>query len=143
MSVGSVIGALVTAHEARATRHFLLGAALAYGAVLVIAAAAPTLMVELLVLIAVGATGIGFTAMANGVLQTECAPEMRGRVMALFSVAFLGSTPIGGPIVGWVSEQLGPRAGLWLGGLATLAVTAAAISSIRRRRDVRSPALAS
>jgi MFS family permease len=143
MSVGSVIGALVTAHEAQATRRFLLGAALAYGIVLVIAAAAPTLTVELLVLIALGAAGIGFTAMANGVLQTECAPEMRGRVMALFSVAFLGSTPIGGPIVGWVSEQLGPRAGLWLGGLATLAVTAAAISSVRRRRDVRSPALAS
>jgi MFS family permease len=91
----------------------------------------------------VGAAGIGFTAMANGVLQTECAPEMRGRVMALFSVAFLGSTPIGGPIVGWVSEQLGPRAGLWLGGLATLAVTTAVISSIRRHRDVQSPALAS
>jgi MFS family permease len=143
MSVGSVAGALVTAHEARATRRFLLGAALAFGVVLVIAAAAPTLTIELVVLVAVGAAGIGFTAMANGVLQTECAPAMRGRVMALFSVAFLGSTPIGGPIVGWVSEQLGPRAGLWLGGVATIAVTAAAIGSIRRRREVRSPALAS
>jgi len=143
MSVGSVVGALVTAHEARATRRFLLGSALVFGVVLVFAAAAPTLAVEMVVLVAVGAAGIGFTAMANGVLQTECAPEMRGRVMALFSVAFLGSTPIGGPIVGWVSEQLGPRAGLWLGGLATLAVTAAVISSIRRHRDVQSPALAS
>ncbi len=143
MSVGSVVGALVTAHEARATRRFLLGSALVFGVVLVFAAAAPTLAVEMVVLVAVGAAGIGFTAMANGVLQTECAPEMRGRVMALFSVAFLGSTPIGGPIVGWVSEQLGARAGLWLGGLATLAVTAAVISSIRRHRDVQSPALAS
>jgi MFS family permease len=143
MSVGSVAGALVTAHQARATRRFLLGAALSYGAVLVIAAAAPTLTVELAVLVVVGAAGVGFTAMANGVLQTECAPEMRGRVMALFSVAFLGSTPVGGPIVGWVSEQLGPRAGLLLGGLATLAVTVAAIGSVRRRRDVPSPALAS
>jgi MFS family permease len=68
---------------------------------------------------------------------------MRGRVMALFSVAFLGSTPIGGPIVGWVSEQLGPRAGLWLGGVATLAITAAAIAGVRRRREVPSPVLAS
>jgi MFS family permease len=143
MSVGSVVGALVTAHEARATRRFLLGSALVFGVMLVFAAAAPTLAVEMVVLVAVGAAGIGFTAMANGVLQTECAPEMRGRVMALFSVAFLGSTPIGGPIVGWVSEQLGPRAGLWLGGLATLAVTTAVISSIRRHRDVQSPALAS
>jgi MFS family permease len=134
MSVGSVIGALVTAHQARATQRFLLGAALALGVVLVLAAIAPTLAIEMLVLVLVGGAGIGFTAMANGVLQTETAPEMRGRVMALFSVAFLGSTPIGGPIVGWVSEQLGPRAGFWLGGIATLAVTTAAIFAVRRHR---------
>jgi predicted MFS family arabinose efflux permease len=95
---------------------------------------APTLGVEMLVLVLVGAAGIAFTAMANGVLQTECAPEMRGRVMALFTVAFLGSTPIGAPIVGWVSQQFGPRAGLWLGGVATLAVTATAIVGVRRHR---------
>lgn len=135
MSVGSVIGALVSAHEPRATRGFVLGAALAYGAALVAAAFAPTLQLEMLVLVPVGAAGIAFTAMANGVLQTECAPEMRGRVAALFTVAFLGSTPIGGPIIGWVSQQLGPRAGLWVGGVATLAVTAAAIAGIRRRRE--------
>jgi MFS family permease len=64
--------------------------------------------------------------MANGVLQTHTEPAMRGRVMALFSVAFLGSTPIGGPIVGWVSQAFGPRAGLALGGLATLVTTAGA-----------------
>jgi MFS family permease len=138
MSVGSVVGALVTAHQARATQRFLLGAALALGVVLVLAAIAPTLAIEMLVLVLVGGAGIGFTAMANGVLQTETAPEMRGRVMALFSVAFLGSTPIGGPIVGWVSEQLGPRAGFWLGGIATLAVTSAAIFAVRRHRAASS-----
>jgi MFS family permease len=143
MSVGSVIGALVTAHEARATQRFLLGAALAYGVLLIGAAIAPTLAVEMLVLIPVGAAGIAFTAMANGVIQTECAPEMRGRVAALFAVAFLGSTPIGGPIIGWVSEQLGPRAGLWVGGLATLAVTAAAIAGVRRHRDAPARIVAS
>lgn len=84
LSVGAVIGALVTAHRRAAGRRFLLGAA------------------------------------ANGVLQAHTDPRMRGRVMALFSVAFLGSTPVGGPIVGWVSESLGPRAGLALGGLAAL-----------------------
>jgi MFS family permease len=145
MSVGSVVGALVTARQAHATRRFLLGAALAFGVLLVVAAIAPTLSIEMLVLVAVGGAGIAFTAMANGVLQTETAPEMRGRVMALFSVAFLGSTPIGGPIVGWVSQQLGPRAGLWLGGIATLAVTAAAIGAVRgqgwSRRRSRVPAI--
>jgi MFS family permease len=143
MSIGSVIGALVSAHEAQATRRFVLGAALAFGAALVVAAFAPTLGIELLVLVPVGAAGIAFTAMSNGVLQTECAPEMRGRVAALFTVAFLGSTPIGGPIIGWVSQQLGPRAGLWVGGVATLAVTVAAIAGIRRHREVPRQVLAS
>jgi MFS family permease len=136
MSIGSVIGGLVSAHEAQATRRFVLGAALAFGAALVVAAFAPTLGLELLVLVPVGAAGIAFTAMSNGVIQTECAPEMRGRVAALFTVAFLGSTPIGGPIIGWVSQQVGPRAGLWVGGVATLVVTVAAIAGIRRHREV-------
>jgi MFS family permease len=143
MSVGSVIGALVSAHEAQATRRFVLGAALVFGAALVVAAFAPTLGLELLVLVPVGAAGIAFTAMSNGVIQTECAPEMRGRVAALFTVAFLGSTPIGGPIIGWVSQQLGPRAGLWVGGIATLAVTVAAIAGIRRHHEVPRHVLAS
>jgi MFS family permease len=143
MSIGSVIGALVSAHEAQATRRFVLGAALAFGTSLVVAAFAPTLGLELLVLVPVGAAGIAFTAMSNGVLQTECAPEMRGRVAALFTVAFLGSTPIGGPIIGWVSQQVGPRAGLWVGGVATLAVTVAAIAGIRRHREVPRQVLAS
>jgi MFS family permease len=108
-----------------------------------VAAFAPTLPLEMLVLVPVGAAGIAFTAMANGVLQTECAPEMRGRVAALFTVAFLGSTPIGGPIIGWVSQQLGARAGLWVGGLATLAVTAVAIAGIRRRHEAPPPVLSS
>jgi MFS family permease len=143
MSIGSVIGALISAHEAQATRRFVLGAALVFGAALVVAAFAPTLGLELLVLVPVGAAGIAFTAMSNGVIQTECAPEMRGRVAALFTVAFLGSTPIGGPIIGWVSQQLGPRAGLWVGGVATLAVTAVAIAGIRRHREVPRQVLAS
>jgi MFS family permease len=143
MSIGSVIGALISAHEAQATRRFVLGAALAFGASLVVAAFAPTLGLELLVLVPVGAAGIAFTAMSNGVIQTECAPEMRGRVAALFTVAFLGSTPIGGPIIGWVSQQVGPRAGLWVGGVATLAVTVAAIAGIRRHREVPRQVLAS
>ena len=143
MSIGSVIGGLVSAHEAQATRRFVLGAALAFGAALVLAAFAPTLGLELLVLVPVGAAGIAFTAMSNGVIQTECAPEMRGRVAALFTVAFLGSTPIGGPIIGWVSQQLGPRAGLWVGGVATLAVTSAAIAGIRRHREAPRHVLAS
>ncbi|MGH8986219.1 MAG: MFS transporter [Acidimicrobiia bacterium] len=132
LSVGAVIGALVAAHQAVATRRFLLLAAAAYGILLLLAAAAPTLPAEMAVLVPTGAAGVAFIAMANGVLQTHTDPLMRGRVMALFSVAFLGSTPIGGPIVGWVSQVLGPRAGLALGGIT--AVLAALVAARRRAR---------
>jgi MFS family permease len=130
LSVGAVVGALVTAHQAAATQRFLLLAAAAYGALMLLAAAAPSLAWEMVVLVPTGAAGVAFVAMANGVLQTHTDPLMRGRVMALFSVAFLGSTPIGGPIVGWVSQVLGARAGLALGGLA--AVLAALVAARRQ-----------
>jgi MFS family permease len=130
LSVGAVVGALVTAHQAAATQRFLLRAAAAYGALMLLAAAAPSLAWEMVVLVPTGAAGVAFVAMANGVLQTHTDPLMRGRVMALFSVAFLGSTPIGGPIVGWVSQVLGARAGLALGGLA--AVLAALVAARRQ-----------
>ncbi len=133
LSVGAVIGALVAAHERHATRRFLLLAAAAYGVLLLLAAAAPTLALELVVLVPTGAAGVAFVAMANGVLQTSTDPAMRGRVMALFSVAFLGTTPIGGPIVGWISEALGARAGLAVGGVAA-AATALAVWLWERAR---------
>jgi len=138
LSVGAVVGALVTAHQAVATRRFLLLAAGAYGALMLLAAAAPSLVTEMLVLVPTGAAGVAFVAMANGVLQTHTDPLMRGRVMALFSVAFLGSTPIGGPIVGWVSQTFGARAGLALGGLAAL--LAALVAARRQVRRLLAPA---
>ena len=64
---------------------------------------------------------------------------MRGRVLALFSMVFLGSTPIGGPIVGWISQELSPRAGLALGGVATALVTAWVARRVRRTTAVRTP----
>lgn len=137
LSVGAVVGALVAAHQRAATQRFLVLAAAAYGVFLTVAAGAPTLGIELAVLVPAGAAGVAFVAMANGVLQTHTEPAMRGRVMALFSVAFLGSTPIGGPIVGWVSQVFGPRTGLALGGLSALATAAAAMGVIRRRGDDR------
>jgi MFS family permease len=136
LSIGAVAGALVAAHQRAATQRFLVLAAAAYGALLTTAAVAPTLAIEMAVLVPTGAAGVAFVAMANGVLQTHTEPAMRGRVMALFSVAFLGSTPIGGPIVGWVSQALGPRAGLALGGLAALA-TAGVVWALSQPMVVR------
>ena len=82
-----------------------------------------------------GATGTGKTftmAGVNSQLQLEVEPAMRGRVMALYSIVFLGSTPIGGPLTGWLSEAVDPRAGLVLGGLAALGAGVAAWFAFRR-----------
>jgi MFS family permease len=63
---------------------------------------------------------VTFAGGVNSALQLAVAPELRGRVMALYSVVFVGSTPIGGPIAGWLSEAAGPRAGLVMGGVAAI-----------------------
>jgi MFS family permease len=81
------------------------------------AALAPTITFELVAMIFVGANGIAFASVCSSRLQLQAAPEMRGRVMALWSVAVVGSRPLGGPVVGYVSQHLGPRAGLGLGAM--------------------------
>jgi MFS family permease len=87
-------------------------------------AAAPTLGLALAALVLMGAASTSFTATTNSLLQLAAPSAMRGRVMALWSVVYLGSTALGGPIVGWVSEHAGPRAGLALGALAAFATGA-------------------
>jgi predicted MFS family arabinose efflux permease len=120
MGVGAFAGALVSANRARPTHRLLALAGVAFGALLIGAALAPTLSIELLVLVPMGAAMITFQATANSLLQLNSAPAFRGRVMALYVMVFLGTTPIGGPIVGWIAQQFGARVGLGLGGLATL-----------------------
>jgi MFS family permease len=120
MGVGSVIAALTFGARGRVTPALLNGAALAFGAAMLVAAAAPSLAVELGVLVVLGAASVTFAAGVNSALQLAVEPAMRGRVMALYSVVFLGSTPIGGPLAGWLAGAAGPRAGLVMGGLAAL-----------------------
>lgn len=132
MGAGAVIGGLITASRARPKATALAWSAMAFGVVILAASVAPTLHVELLALVAIGAVSITFLAMGNTALQLAAAPEMRGRVMALWAVAFLGSTPIGGPIVGWVGQHLGPRYGLVVGGVATLLAGALGYRSLAR-----------
>src|SRR5690606_5981316 len=81
--------------------------------------------------LALGFASIGLVSGANAVVQLRAAPAMRGRVLALLSVVFLGSTPIGGPIVGWVAEATNPRAAVALGGAGALAVLAWALRQLR------------
>jgi MFS family permease len=82
-----------------------------------------------------GAAAVTFAATINSTLQLAVAPEMRGRVMALYSVVFLGSTPIGGPLVGWISQTYDPRAALLLAGAAGLTAAWVARVSFARLSD--------
>jgi MFS family permease len=146
MGVGAVAGGLVVAGHARTGVRPLVLAAGAFGVVILAAAAAPTLGLEIAALVLVGAASVSFLAVGNTTLQLASAPEMRGRVMALWAVAFLGSTPLGGPIAGLVAEHAGPRWGLVLGGVAAL--TAAGVGALllargggSMRRHGREPGL--
>jgi MFS family permease len=134
MAVGSVAGALTTGARGRISERLLVGAAAAFGVCALLAAAAPSLPLALAVFVPLGAVSVTFAAGINSTLQLEASPAMRGRVMALYSVVFLGSTPIGGPLVGWLAEVAGPRAGLLLGGAAALAAAAGGWYAFARRR---------
>ena len=92
--------------------------------------------VAILILPFVGVTSMVLLCMATAICNEETAPEYRGRVMALFSVAFLGSTPIGGPLIGWISEAMGPRVGLAVGAAASLGTAAWAYGQRRHREPV-------
>ena len=102
------------------------------------AAAMPTLALEIPVLAVLGAAAVTFAATINSTLQLAVAPEMRGRVMALYSVVFLGSTPIGGPLVGWLSQAYDPRVALLLAGITGLSAAWAARICFARLSE-RSP----
>ncbi len=133
MAVGAVGGALVTGARRRIEPRLLAAAALAFGALSLAAAAAPTLPLELVVLAGTGAASVMFAAGVNSSLQLAAEPSMRGRVMALYSVVFLGSTPIGAPIAGWLSGAAGPRAGLVLGGVAAVVGGLGIYAALARR----------
>ena len=131
MGIGAVAGGLVVAARGKTGLRPLVFAATALGATVGLAALAPNLGLELAALALAGAASISFMSTGNSSLQLAAAPEMRGRVMALWFVAFQGSTPIGGPIVGWVIAVAGARAGLGLGAVTCLAVAVLGALALR------------
>jgi MFS family permease len=132
MAAGSVIGALASGARGRVSARILVAAATGFGVVELLAAAAPSLPLQVLALIPLGAVSVTFSAGVNSTMQLAVTPAMRGRVMALYSVVFLGSTPFGAPLVGWLAQIAGPRAGMALGGAAAL--VAAALAAIAYAR---------
>jgi MFS family permease len=134
MGVGSLVGALITGAHGRTSPALIAAAALAFGATAALAAVMPSLALEIPVLAILGASAVTFAATINSSLQLAVEPAMRGRVMALYSVVFLGSTPLGGPLAGWLSQAYDPRAALLLAAVAGLSAAWGARVSLRRVR---------
>jgi MFS family permease len=137
MAVGSVGGALASGARGRVSPKILVGAATGFGALELVAAAAPSLPLQVLALVPLGAMTVTFSAGVNSTMQLAVAPAMRGRVMALYSVVFLGSTPIGAPLVGWLAGVAGPRVGMALGACAALAAAGLAAAAYARLGERR------
>ncbi len=142
MGAGAVLGGLLTASRHHHGPMALVKATLALGVVILIAAAAPTLTLEMVALVAVGAASITFLSLGTTVLQLEAAPEMRGRVMGLWAVAFIGSTPVGGPIIGYIGQHAGPRIGLVVGGSAAIVAGSIGLRTARRAAHRHEPVAA-
>ena len=141
MGVGAVVGGLISAARPRPRTRALCLAAIGWGLAILAASAAPSLPLELAAMLFVGYGSITFNSLAKTTLQLAAEPSMRGRVMALWALAWLGSTPIGGPIVGWIGQAVGPRWALVAGGLPTLVCGIAALPALSRvdRRPARPP----
>jgi MFS family permease len=137
MGAGAIVGGLVVAGHGRTGLRPLTVAAAVFGVAILGAAAAPTLPVGLVAMALVGAASITFLATGNTTLQLTSEPCFRGRVMALWTMAVLGSTPIGAPIVGAISEYGSPRAGLLVGSLACLGAAVVGAAALSRGRSPR------
>jgi MFS family permease len=134
LAAGGFVGGLAAASRARPSRAMLIGSAAGFSVVAILVSLAPNALLAMVGLVPMGVLSMTFIATANSTLQLTTRSEMRGRVMALYALVFLGSTPIGGPIIGWISQEWGARAGLLVGGVLSLLAAGAAAWSVRRQR---------
>jgi MFS family permease len=133
LAIGSLAGAIAGARRQRFSIRQLVLAALAFGVAESVASVMPTYAALTVLLIPTGFFALTMSTMANSTVQLASDPGIRGRVMGVYMLVFLGSTPIGAPLIGWACQELGARAGLYLGGLASVvaALVALAFASSR------------
>jgi MFS family permease len=131
-SAGSLVGALVGARRSDIRVDRVSMAAVAYGVTMALMALAPTVPVALALGVVLGLSSITFLVASTAIVQMRSAAEMRGRVLALQAMLFLGSTPVGGPIVGWVAEELGARYSIGLGAVAAVGAGLWGLAAVRR-----------
>jgi MFS family permease len=131
LSAGSFVGALVAARRKQVDLRAVALACAGFGAALSVMAAAPSLVAAFPAAVLVGFSGVAFMTTSTAIMQLRASPSMRGRVLALQAMVFLGSTPIGGPVLGWLCDVTSPRVGLLVGGVATLAAAAWGLATAR------------
>ncbi len=136
MAVGSLSGALLAAGRGRPRLRLLVGSAVAFGVVEVVAGLMPTYPLFMLSLIPVGICALTFITTANSTIQLGSDPVMRGRVSALHMAVFFGGTPVGAPLIGAVAEAFGPRWSLIGGGLVSAGATLVAAAVLARAKGL-------
>jgi MFS family permease len=140
MGAGAVVGGLMVAHRSRPSIALLSIIGLGFGVMLLVVAASPTETEALIAVVLMGVCSISYIATANATIQLQADPAMRGRVMALYAIALLGSTPIGAPLVGWIADVANPRVAVMVGGVATLAASVPLALRYVNRRPSRAGA---
>lgn len=126
LAIGSLTGALMAARRERPRVRLVIGSAFAFGVAAGVMALMPTYELFALATIPVGFASLTMLTAANATIQLSTAPHMRGRVMSLYLIVFLGATPIGSPVIGWVAETFGPRWSIGVGAISALLVASAA-----------------
>jgi MFS family permease len=142
MGIGAVIGGLFTAARGRTGLRPMILASTGFGVALIVCAFSPAIGLAYAAMLFVGWASVSFISIGNSTIQLSSAPSMRGRMLALWQVAFQGTTPIGGPVVGWIIALSNPRIGLAVGGAACFvaAVGGAGLAGRYRRAEARTTA---
>jgi MFS family permease len=142
MGLGGLLGSLYVAHRSRPTRRLLSILCLAFGVLMVGLALAPTVLAACLVIVPLGAASLAFMSTANATLQLKSREELRGRVMALYAMGFLGTTPIGALLIGVIADATNARVAIGVGAAATLCACAYLVATARDRARATLPAVA-
>jgi MFS family permease len=137
LAVGACAGAvLATRRTRRPTQLFLVGAAIVFSVLEVVTGLMPTFLATAALLVPTGLAMLTFSTACNSSVQLGVEPTMRGRVMALYIICFMGGTPLGAPLIGWLAEVAGPRWGLLGGGAVCLLATAGISYALGRRHGL-------
>ncbi|MQA03962.1 MAG: MFS transporter [Streptosporangiales bacterium] len=137
MAVGSLTGALLAARRARPRARFFVQAAVLFGVLEIVAGLLPTYETFMAILVPIGVFAISMATTANAYVQMQTRPSMRGRVMSLYMLVFMGGTPIGAPLVGWIAGLLGAQWGLISGGIICVVATVVVTAVLARKQGMR------